>query len=181
MKLKQLREAIRSIIKEEINEAYVPDNIGKFAKERYIYPLVKTVASWAEKAGKGISGGTAIGKNYSTLILDLSYQDAAIYINTNDESVELYGELVDSAKSFAEVLKRHNEESQVDENQPSHAPSKPERETTTLPARPGTKEKPDEKRRKIGNPSVSPKPKALTEDEMLDKIVKRFKTKKTNA
>ena len=62
------------------------------------------------------------------------------------------------------------------ENSP--APSKPERETTTLPARPGTKEKPDEKRRTIGNPKVKPKPKAkVDENAMLDKIVSRFKTK----
>ena len=62
------------------------------------------------------------------------------------------------------------------ENSP--APSKPERETTTIPVRPGTKEKPDEKRRTIGNPKVKPKPKAeIDENVMLDKIVSRFKKK----
>jgi hypothetical protein len=61
---------------------------------------------------------------------------------------------------------------ELNENQP--APSKPERETTTVPARPGTKEKPDEKRRKIGRPDIKPAPKNLKEEEMVDKIVKRF-------
>jgi uncharacterized protein (DUF3820 family) len=61
---------------------------------------------------------------------------------------------------------------ELKENQP--APSKPERETTTVPARPGTKEKPDEKRRKIGRPDVKPAPKNLKEEEMVDKITARF-------
>jgi uncharacterized protein (DUF3820 family) len=68
---------------------------------------------------------------------------------------------------------------ELNENQP--APSKPERETTTIPARPGTKEKPDEKRRKIGRPDVKPAPKNLKEEEMINKITARFiKAKKTN-
>lgn len=62
---------------------------------------------------------------------------------------------------------------ELKENQP--APSKPERETTTIPAKPGTKEKPDEKRRKIGNPDVKPKPKnKINEDEIVNKITSRF-------
>jgi len=62
------------------------------------------MANWAEKSGKKIRGGTAIGKNYDTLILDLSHQDSAIYINIPEETVELYGEPVFDAKSFAKVL-----------------------------------------------------------------------------
>jgi hypothetical protein len=65
---------------------------------------------------------------------------------------------------------------EINENQPS--PSKPERETTTIPMKPGTTEKPDEKRRKIGRPDVKPKPKALKEEEILNQIVNRFKSKK---
>ena len=65
---------------------------------------------------------------------------------------------------------------ELNENQP--VPSKPERETTTIPVKPGTKEKPDEKRRKIGRPDVKPAPKNLKEEEMIDKITARFKSKK---
>jgi len=65
---------------------------------------------------------------------------------------------------------------ELNENQP--APSKPEREITTIPVKPGTKEKPDEKRRKIGNPAVKPPHKnKINEEEMINKIVARFKTK----
>jgi hypothetical protein len=90
---------------DEINEAaYVPDNVAKFAKRKGVTSLVNKVANWAEKSGKKIRGGTAIGKNYDTLILDLSHQDSAIYINIPEETVELYGEPVFDAKSFAKVL-----------------------------------------------------------------------------
>jgi hypothetical protein len=95
---------------EEINEAaYVPDNVAKFAKRKGVSALVNKVANWAEKSGKKIRGGTAIGKNYDTLILDLSYQDGAIYINIPEGTVELYGEPVHNAASFAKVVAANDE------------------------------------------------------------------------
>ena len=89
---------------EELSEAYVPDNIKKFAKQKGASSLVNKIAGWAEKAGKGIRGGTAIGKNYSTLILDLSYQDGAIRINLDNDTVELYGEEVNNFNEFKSIL-----------------------------------------------------------------------------
>jgi hypothetical protein len=64
----------------------------------------------------------------------------------------------------------------VNENQP--APSKPQTSPgpAVAPGKPGEKPGP---RRPLGNPNVKPKPKAqMSEEEMLDKIVNRFKTKK---
>jgi hypothetical protein len=64
----------------------------------------------------------------------------------------------------------------LNENAP--APSKPSTSPspTVAPGKPGEKQKP---RRPLGNPNVKPKPKAsVNEDEMLAKIVKRFKSKK---
>jgi len=57
------------------------------------------------------------------------------------------------------------------------APSKPKTSPTptVAPGKPGQKPGP---RRPLGNPDVKPKPKAMNEEEMLDKIVKRFKSKK---
>ena len=57
------------------------------------------------------------------------------------------------------------------------APAKPETKPTVAPGPPGEKPKP---RRPLGNPDVKPNPKAegLNEDEMLNKIVARFKAKK---
>jgi hypothetical protein len=53
--------------KGELEEAYVPSNIKDFAKRKGVSSLVNKVAGWAEKVGKRITGGTAIGYNYSTL------------------------------------------------------------------------------------------------------------------
>jgi hypothetical protein len=105
---KMIQEVIKEVISEQytnkVNEAYVPSNIKEFAKRKGASALVNKVATWAEKCGKGIRGGTAIGKNYSTLVLDLGYQDGAIHINLDDQTVDLYGEEVFDVKSFKMAL-----------------------------------------------------------------------------
>ena len=88
---------------EELTEAYVPSNIKEFAKRKGVSSLVNKVAGWAEKVGKRITGGTAIGYNYSTLILDMEYQGSEIRINTNDDTVTLYDEPVRSFGEFQRV------------------------------------------------------------------------------
>ena len=97
--------------------ARVPSNILDFAKRKgsYATSLVKKAATWAEKAGKYISGGTAIGKDYMTIILDMKHQGSEIYINLNDETIELFGEEVTDAKSFQKVLDANMSESKVNE------------------------------------------------------------------
>ena len=112
MKKSELTNMIQEIIKEviseqtaskKITEANVPSNIKDFAKRKGVSSLVNTVAGWAEKVGKRITGGTAIGKNYSTLILDMGYQTADIYINTENGTIELYGEPVRNFNEFKKV------------------------------------------------------------------------------
>lgn len=105
--MKHVREYEEFLNENTISEAAgVPSNIMDFAKRKgsYAVSLVKKAATWAEKAGKRISGGTAIGKNYDTIILDMKHQGSEIYINLNDETIELFGEDVTDAKSFAKVL-----------------------------------------------------------------------------
>jgi hypothetical protein len=66
----------------------------------------------------------------------------------------------------------------LNENAP--APSKPKTSPgpAVAPGKPGEKPKP---RRPLGNPNVKPKPKAsMNEEEMLAKIVARFKNKNEN-
>ena len=66
----------------------------------------------------------------------------------------------------------------LNENSPAPAPSKPKPSPgpAVAPGKPGTgKPKP---RRPLGNPEVKPNPKAMNEEEMLKKIVARFKSKK---
>jgi hypothetical protein len=89
--------------KGELEEAYVPSNIKDFAKRKGVSSLVNKVAGWAEKVGKRITGGTAIGYNYSTLILDMEYQGSEIRINTDNDTIKLYGEPVRSFNDFQRV------------------------------------------------------------------------------
>ena len=115
---KLVKETLKSTLtkhKTTLDEAYVPDNIKKFAKQRGVSSLVNKVAGWAEKVGKGIKGGTAIGKNYSTLVLDMGYQTSDIYIDTENETIELYGEEVNSFPEFKKVYDENNKED-IDEN-----------------------------------------------------------------
>jgi hypothetical protein len=95
------------ISESRLNEAaYIPSNVLDFAKRKgpLATRLVKNAAAWAEKAGQRISGGTAIGKYYATIILDMKYQAGEISINLDDETIELYGEEVTDAKSFKKVF-----------------------------------------------------------------------------
>jgi len=65
------------------------------------------------------------------------------------------------------------------ENQPAPSRETPERGTETIPDR-GTEE--EKKRRRIGNPNVEPRPKAMNENEqeIIKQIVARFKSNKLN-
>lgn len=84
---------------------YIPSNIEEFAKRKGILPLVKKIGRWAEKAGKRINGGTAIGKYYDTLILDLKHQGGEIRVNIDTDEVKLHGTVVTDPKSFKKALK----------------------------------------------------------------------------
>jgi hypothetical protein len=103
MNKQDLKRIIREEVQNIMTEATLPSNIKSFAERKKVLPLVMKVASWAEKAGKRITGGTAIGKNYSTLILDMGYQTADIYIDTEEGTIELYGEPVRNFNEFKKV------------------------------------------------------------------------------
>jgi len=97
---KQLFEELSNAI----NEGNVPENIVKFAKRKGATSIVNTIANWTEKAGKKITGGTAIGKNYDTLIIDLGYQDSAIYIDLDNKTIKVYDQPVKSYNDFLKAL-----------------------------------------------------------------------------
>jgi hypothetical protein len=84
------------------------------------------------------------------------------------------------SNSMKEGLKNYIREAikkRLAENQPAPSRETPERGTETIPDK-GTEE--EKKRRRIGNPNVSPKPKAMNENEqeIIKRIVARFKSKK---
>ena len=97
---KQLFEELSSAI----SEGNVPENIVKFAKRKGATSIVNTIANWTEKAGKKITGGTAIGKNYDTLIIDLGYQDSAIYVDLDNDTIKVYCQPVKSYNDFVKAL-----------------------------------------------------------------------------
>jgi hypothetical protein len=97
--------AAEEIDEAELTEAYVPSNIKEFAKRRGVSSLVNKVAGWAEKVGKSITGGTAIGYGYNTLVLDMEYQSGEIRINIPDETIELYDEPVNNFNQFERVYR----------------------------------------------------------------------------
>jgi hypothetical protein len=99
---------------EDLQEASIPDNIKSFAKRKQILPLVMQVARWAEKAGENIVGGTAIGKNYSTLVLDITREGGEIHINTEDETIEVNGNLVDNYNGFITALQPEEQDDDED-------------------------------------------------------------------
>ena len=85
---------------------------------------------------------------------------------------------VKDPKTGKELTKVWNKSTTVTIKENAPAPSKP-KETpgpAVAPGKPDTgKPKP---RRPLGNPDVKPAPKAMNEEEMLKKIVARFKSKK---
>jgi hypothetical protein len=106
-----------SVDEAELTEAYVPSNIAEFAKRRGISSLVRKVAGWAEKVGARITGGTAIGKGYNTLILDLGYQTADIRIDVEEETIELYDEPIYSFNDFKRVFMEEVTRSQAEHDE----------------------------------------------------------------
>jgi hypothetical protein len=110
--------AAEEINEAELNEANVPSNIAEFAKRKGVSSLVRKVAGWAEKVGARIAGGTAVGKNYSTLVLDLDYkQQGEIRIDTDEETVTLYDEPINNFNQFERVYRYGpvSEEKDLDE------------------------------------------------------------------
>ena len=107
MKLSEFKCLIREEVQGLLNEAsLLPSNVEEFAK-RYgedEYRLVKKVATWAKKAGKVITDGVAIGKWYSTLVLDLTRHGAEIYIDLDNMTVKVHDIEVDNYESFKKAL-----------------------------------------------------------------------------
>jgi hypothetical protein len=82
-----------------------PSNIEEFAKRKGCLREVRQIDRWLKKMGKRISGGVAIGKNYDTLVLDIEYQDAAIYYDIDDGELKVYNQDIKfNWKEFKEAV-----------------------------------------------------------------------------
>ena len=100
---------LESFDTEIIEAAQIPSNIEKFAKERGVLRDVKQLARWAEKAGLGIRGGTAIGKGYDTLVLDLTYQGSEVYFDTYTGKIKVNRQPVTDWKTFSKAVNESSE------------------------------------------------------------------------
>jgi hypothetical protein len=141
---------------------------------------------------KNLKNNLIMKETYSTEESFKDYSDDALanmIINSsrfegNEEAIErIKQELARRKQSKNMKLKefkslvREVVKKKLAENQPAPSRETPGRETETIPDR-GTEE--EKKRRRIGNPNVEPKPKAMNENEqeIIKQIVARFKSKK---
>jgi hypothetical protein len=122
----------KELWEDNLEEVIIPDNIKKFAQRKGVTNIVNQVARWAEKAGYNVVGGTAIGKDYSTLILDLTYQGSEVYINTDTNTIEVKGEEVDNYNSFVRALKEEINEGYAQFRNETKTRTKPEQFHTAV-------------------------------------------------
>jgi len=81
-----------------------------WAKDRGILREVRKVNSWLiKKTGRGFIGSVAIGKHYSTLLLDVAYQDGTISINADNCQIKLMGKPINSYKEFSTEFDKYYE------------------------------------------------------------------------
>ena len=88
--------------------ASLPDNIKKFLSDRpWQMQAAKQVNRWLFSLYKrGVCGGTAIGKHYDTLILDVTYQGSEIYIEDN-AIIKIRNTEVTTKKEFQTELEKY--------------------------------------------------------------------------
>lgn len=91
-------------MKKLTTEAGVPSNIAQFAKRNGIMPLVNKVAKWAKALNTAVIGGTAIGKGYGTLVLELGHYKSRVYVDIDDGTIAVNGKDVNNLKSFKQAL-----------------------------------------------------------------------------
>ena len=102
-------KVLESFDTEIIEAAQIPSNIKDFAKRKGRLSDVKQIARWAEKAGLGIRGGTAIGKGYDTLVLDLTYNGAEIYFDLDTGKIKVNRQPVTDWKTFSKAVNESSE------------------------------------------------------------------------
>ena len=201
MTKQQLREAIRKIIKQELNESAKINTTDKFDIIKRNGERIKGVKFIDMRTyiingvEKNLNDNDSVEK--STLNENKQYQKGDIVIpnkgphkgekhkviHVNDDGTVNIQPISSKKVQYrlgAVKAKPEDLSEGPYENQPSQTPSKPKTEPAVHPGKPST-DKPNP-RRPLGNPEVKPGPKALKatmkEAEMLKQVIKRFKSKK---
>jgi hypothetical protein len=84
----------------------LPSNISSWLKKNGSFEQRKSankICKWCEDLGHKIVGGTAVGKYYDTLILDLSYQGGEISVD-DDGTIKVHDEVVHSKQDVKAQL-----------------------------------------------------------------------------
>ena len=68
--------------------------------------IAKKVNTWLKEiCNRNVCGGTAVGKYYGTLILDINYQGGEISIS-EDGVINLLGEEIKNKKEFVQIFNK---------------------------------------------------------------------------
>jgi hypothetical protein len=117
-----------------------------------------------------------LGKNTDYKIVKLKNGKFRIVSGNNKNTYGPFFPSIEDAKKWIEGRDDYKSTNNFNENAPAPSKPKPSPGPAVAPGKPDTgKPKP---RRPLGNPEVKPAPKAMNEEEMLKKIVARFKSKK---
>ncbi len=117
-----------------------------------------------------------LGKNTDYQIKKLDNGKYRILSINNKNTYGPFFPSIEDAKKWIEGRDDYKSTNNFNENAPAPSKPKPSPGPAVAPGKPDTgKPKP---RRPLGNPEVKPNPKAMNEEEMLKKIVARFKSKK---
>jgi hypothetical protein len=121
-----------------------------------------------------------LGKNTDYKIVKLKNGKFRIMSGNNKNTYGPFFPSIEDAKKWIEGRDDYKSTNNFNENAPAPSKPKPTEKPgpAVAPGKPGEKKEPN--RRKIGNPNVKPERKmeGLNEEEMLNKIVARFKSKK---
>jgi hypothetical protein len=116
--IKELESWLKTVYSNAKNEsvteaANVPRNIEDWARGRGLLADLKQIARWVEKSGKRIVGGTAIGRGYDTLVLDVTYQGSEIYWDTDTGEIEVNKQPVTDLKTMRKALEESVNEGEI--------------------------------------------------------------------
>ncbi len=173
--IKNLKIPMQENISQDASIIHAMIQTGQAAAQNFIddnnidsKKLIQVIKRYKDTPREYLIRDIITGKPFNNKDFELSFKKNFIKKLQNNNNMTR-----ENLKSYIrEAIKKR-----LAENQPAPSRETPERGTETIPDR-GTEE--EKKRRRIGNPNVDPKPKAMNENEqeIIKQIVARYKSKK---
>ena len=100
----------KEIIKGLNRKNSLPSNILDFLNDRSEQRAsAKKLNNWLQSiCNRNISGGTAVGKHYSTLILDITYQGGEVSIS-EEGTINMFGTDINDKNEFVKCFNEYFE------------------------------------------------------------------------